>query len=132
MIEQNSGVGMRLARVILALALSAALTGAAVVQTRAAGAFAIGKCAAYGYAFDFKQAELALARARQRCAGPCEVVQMRKSCAAFAVDMANPCGAHGYAVDRRISAAQNTALRYCYRYGGKECVIRAWACDVRG
>jgi Domain of unknown function (DUF4189) len=57
---------------------------------------------------------------------------MKRSCAAFAVDMANPCGAHGYAVKSRISASLNEATRKCYEFGGKECVIRAWACDAKG
>ena len=54
------------------------------------------------------------------------------ACAAFAVDMTNPCGAHGYAVKPRISNSLNEATRKCYEFGGKECVIRAWACDARG
>ena len=57
---------------------------------------------------------------------------MKRACAALSVDMANPCGAHGYAVAPRISAAQNSAMRNCYKFGGKECVIRTWACDARG
>ena len=40
--------------------------------------------------------------------------------------------ASAYAVARRLGQAQNTALRQCYEYGGKECVIRAWACDAKG
>jgi hypothetical protein len=46
--------------------------------------------------------------------------------------MKNPCGAFGYAVAPKISRAQNEAMRSCYRYGGKECVIRTWACDAKG
>ena len=57
---------------------------------------------------------------------------MKRACAAFAVDMANPCGAHGYAVKPRISSSLNAATRKCYEFGGKECVIRAWACDAKG
>ena len=30
---------------------------------------------------------------------------------------------------RELGAAQNTALKHCYKYGGKDCVIRAWICD---
>ena len=26
----------------------------------------------------------------------------------------------------------NEATRECYKFGGKECVIRAWACDAKG
>jgi len=57
---------------------------------------------------------------------------MKRSCAALSVDMANPCGAHGYAVKPHISGSLNEATRECYKYGGKECVIRAWACDAKG
>jgi len=46
--------------------------------------------------------------------------------------MANPCGAHGYAVRPKISSSLNEATRKCYEFGGKECVIRAWACDAKG
>jgi len=53
-------------------------------------------------------------------------------CAAIPVDMANPCGAHGYAVRPHISTTRNEATRKCYEFGGKECVIRAWACDAKG
>jgi hypothetical protein len=44
----------------------------------------------------------------------------------------NACGAHGYAVATRLGHAQNQALRQCYQFGGKDCVIRAWACDAKG
>jgi len=57
---------------------------------------------------------------------------MKRACAALAVDMRNPCGAHGYAIKPRISSSLNAATRKCYEFGGKECVIRAWACDAKG
>ena len=41
-------------------------------------------------------------------------------------------GAHGYAVRPHISNSLNAATRECYKFGGKECVIRAWACDAKG
>ena len=59
-------------------------------------------------------------------------VTMKRACAALAVDMANPCGPHGYAVKPRISSSLNEATHKCYEFGGKECVIRAWACDAKG
>ena len=75
----------------------------------------------------------ALAAARKQCKGECTTtVTMKRACAAFSVDMTNPCGAHGYAVKPRISNSLNEATRKCYEFGGKECVIRAWACDARG
>ncbi len=98
----------------------------------AAGAFSIGKCGAYGQAFDYAAEAAALAAARKQCKGECTTVTMKRACAALSVDMADPCGAHGYAVKPQISSSLNEAMRKCYEFGGKECVIRAWACDARG
>jgi len=53
-------------------------------QALAAGAFAVGKCGAYGKAYDYAGEKVARAAARKQCKG------------------------------------------------GKECVIRAWACDAKG
>lgn len=103
-----------------------------VTQTWAAGAFAIGKCGAYGQAYDYPAEPAARAAALKQCKGDCTAVTMKRACAAFSVDMANPCGAHGYAVRSKISNTLNEATRECYKYGGKECVIRAWACDAKG
>src|SRR5258708_5050975 len=61
-----------------------------------------------------------------------EVVAAQKGCAAFAVDGHKPCGPNGYANASRLGAAQNAALKSCYKYGGKDCVIRAWICDGKG
>jgi hypothetical protein len=98
----------------------------------AAGAFAIGKCGAYGQAYDYVGEAAARVAALKQCKGECTAVTMKRACAALAVDMANPCGAHGYAVKSRISSSLNAATRKCYEFGGKECVIRAWACDAKG
>lgn len=98
----------------------------------AAGALAVGKCGAYGQAFDYPAQEAATAAARKQCEGDCTTVTMNRACAAFAVDMKNPCGAHGYAVAPKISTSLNAATKKCYEFGGKECVIRAWACDAKG
>jgi len=101
-------------------------------EARAAGAFAMGKCGAYGEAYDYAGQAGARAAALRQCKGECTAVTMNRACAALSIDMANPCGAHGYAVEPRISNSLNEATRKCYEYGGKECVIRAWACDARG
>jgi Domain of unknown function (DUF4189) len=102
-------------------------------EAGAAGAFAIGKCGAYGQAFDYAGEAAALAAARRQCKGECPTtLTMKHACAAFSVDMTNPCGAHGYAVKPHISSSLNQATRECYKFGGKECVIRAWACDAKG
>jgi len=97
-----------------------------------AGALAIGKCGAYGQAYDHSAQASALAAAKKACKGNCTTLTMNRACAALAVDMANPCGAHGYAVAPRISSTLNEATKKCYEHGGKECVIRAWACDSAG
>ena len=103
-----------------------------VTESRAAGAFAVGKCGAYGQAYDYPAEAEARAAALKQCKGQCTAVTMKRACAALAVDMANPCGAHGYAVKPRISSSLNAATKKCYEFGGKECVIRAWACDAKG
>jgi len=118
-------------RAMFIFILTLALAGSRfITESWAAGAFAIGKCGAYGEAYA-GEADARLA-ARKQCKGDCTTVSMKRACAAFAVDMANPCGAHGYAVKPRISSSLNEATRKCYEFGGKECVIRAWACDAKG
>ncbi len=101
---------------------------------QAAGAMAVGACAAYGYGYDYREFGAARSAALRTCSGAqCKVVMMLKhSCAALAIDGHKPCGPHGYASARRLGQAENVALQSCYKYGGKDCVIRAWACDAKG
>lgn len=115
---------------VYGLALLLAMT--ATAPSLAAGAFAIGKCGAYGQAYDYSAEQAARTAALKQCKGDCTAVTMKRACAALAVDMVNPCGPHGYAVRPRISSSLNEATRECYKFGGKECVIRAWACDAKG
>jgi hypothetical protein len=103
-----------------------------VTEAWAAGAFAIGKCGAYGQAYDYADDAGARAAALKRCKGDCTAVTMKRACAALSIDMKNPCGALGYAVQPKISSSLNAATRKCYEFGGRECVIRAWACDAKG
>ena len=98
----------------------------------AAGAIAVGKCGAYGQAYDYAAEADARAAALKQCKGACTAVVMKRACAAIAVDMTNPCGPHGYAVKPKISTTLNAAQKKCYEFGGKDCVIRAWACDAKG
>lgn len=114
------------------IALGFVLTAPTATPSQAAGAFAIGQCGAYGKAFDYAAEAEARAAARKNCSGDCTTVTMKRACAALSIDMTNPCGPHGYAVAPRISTSLNDATRKCYEYGGKECVIRAWACDAKG
>jgi hypothetical protein len=120
-------------RALLVLALTV-LLGASrfITETWAAGAFAVGKCGAYGQAYDYAGAADARAAALKQCKGDCTALTIKHACAALSIDMTNPCGAHGYAVKSKISSSLNEATRKCYEFGGKECVIRAWACDARG
>jgi hypothetical protein len=127
----STAVARRRALFVLAFTLVVGVSRF-VTESRAAGAFAIGKCGAYGQAYDYPAENAARAAALKQCNGDCKAVTMKRACAAFSVDMANPCGAHGYAVKPHISSSLNEATRECYKYGGKECVIRAWACDAKG
>jgi hypothetical protein len=127
----STAVARRRALFVFALTLVIAGTRFAT-QSWAAGAFAIGKCGAYGQAYDYPAENVARAAALKQCKGECTTVMMKRACAALSIDMTNPCGAHGYAVESKISSSLNEATRKCYEFGGKECVIRAWACDARG
>jgi hypothetical protein len=120
-------------RAIFVVALILTLAGTQfVTEAGAAGAFAMGKCGAYGQAYDYAGEAGARAAALKQCKSECTAVTIKRACAALSIDMANPCGPHGYAVEPHISNSLNEATRKCYEFGGKECVIRAWACDARG
>jgi hypothetical protein len=124
---------MRLFRSICCL-FAAAFTLAWTVDGRAAGAFAVGNCGAYGFAYDYPLAMQATAKqdATKQCSGVCQTIEVTRACAAFAVDAANACGAYGYATASKLGAAQNTAMKQCHGHGGKDCMIRAWICDTKG
>jgi uncharacterized protein DUF4189 len=80
---------------------AASLLLAPVSAAQAAGAFAVGACGAYGYAFDYKEGVAARAAAAHKCSGTCKIVgALRRDCAALAVDAKNPCGSYGWAVER--------------------------------
>lgn len=119
-------------RFICCVVAAATMLANSIVVAHAAGAFAVGNCGAYGFSYDYPQADAAQQAALGKCTGNCKVIPVKRACAAFAVDGANACGAHGYATAPKLGAAQNTALRQCYQYGGKDCVIRAWICDAKG
>ena len=120
-------------RALFVLALTLAIGGTGfVTQAWGAGAFAIGKCGAYGQAYDYAGEDAARVAALKQCKGECTAITMKHACAALAIDMTNPCGPHGYAVRPEISGSLNEATRECHKFGGKECVIRAWACDAKG
>ena len=123
----------RFHRTCLSVISAMALLTTGVAPSQAAGALAIGACAAYGYAYDYPTAEEAQAAAIQKCSGECkQVVTTKKGCVAYAIDGRRPCGPNGFANAPKLGEAQNTALKFCYKHGGKDCVIRAWICDAKG
>ena len=50
----------------------------------------------------------------------------------IAIDAKNPCGSFGWAIESHLGRAENTSMRRCSEFGGRECVVRAWACDEKG
>jgi hypothetical protein len=118
-----------------ALTLAAGCTlVVAAGAAHAAGAFAVGACGAYGYGYDYRNASDARAAAMRKCQGNrCKVVgDLRRGCAAMAVDVKHPCGSFGWAINAHLGKAENASLRRCYEFGGRDCVVRAWACDEKG
>ena len=106
----STGAAQRRALFILALTLILGASGF-ITKAWAAGAFAVGKCGAYGQAFDYPAGATARAAALKQCKGNCTALTMNRACAALAVDMTNPCGPHGYAVKPKISSSLNAAAR---------------------
>jgi hypothetical protein len=105
-----------------------------IAAAAAAGAFAVGACGAYGYGYDFPKVMDARSAALKKCAGrSCKVVGViRRGCAAMAVDARNLCGPYGWAINTHLGKAENASMRRCHDFGGRECVVRAWACDEKG
>jgi hypothetical protein len=115
-------------------AVAACTLLATVGAAQAGGAFAVGACGAYGYGYDFHKIADARAAAMKKCAGAdCKIVgNMRRGCAAMAIDVKHPCGAFGWAIESHLGKAENTSLRRCHQFGGRDCMVRAWACDEKG
>jgi Domain of unknown function (DUF4189) len=120
----------RVSAVIAALCFFIAATAA----VHAAGSFAVGACGAYGYGYDYHKLTDARAVAMKKCAGQaCKIVgDIKRGCAAMAIDAKHPCGSYGWAINTHLGKAENVSLRRCYQFGGHDCVIRAWACDEKG
>jgi hypothetical protein len=70
---------------------------AAMGVAHAAGALAVGACGAYGYGYDFHKVADARTAAMKKCSGAgCKVVgDIRRGCAAMAIDAKRPCGSFG-------------------------------------
>ncbi len=115
-------------------AVTAGTLIAAIGAAHAAGAFAVGACGAYGYGYDYRKVTDARTAAIKKCSGhACKVVgDIRRGCAALAVDAKHPCGSYGWALNSHLGKAENISLRRCYEFGGRDCVVRAFACDEKG
>jgi hypothetical protein len=115
-------------------AVSACFLIATIAAAGAAGALAVGACGAYGYGFDFRKVADARIAAMKRCVGrDCKIVGvMHRGCAAMSIDVKNPCGPYGWAINSHLGKAENASMARCYQFGGHTCVVRAWACDEKG
>jgi Domain of unknown function (DUF4189) len=113
---------------------AASLIVMTINAVQAAGALAVGVCGAYGYGFDFHNDTAARAAALKKCTGgACKIVgDVRKGCVAMAIDAKHPCGSFGWAIESHLGKAENMSVKRCYEFGGRECVVRAWACDEKG
>ena len=125
---------IRVTRITVLAVAAACVLIAAMAAAHAAGALAVGACGAFGYGFDYRKVADARAAAIQKCTGSgCKIVgEIRRSCAALAVDAKQPCGSFGWAINSHLGKAENASLRRCYEFGGRDCVVRAWACDEKG
>jgi hypothetical protein len=120
----------RVCAVVAALCIFAMAISAA----HAAGSFAVGACGAFGYGYDYRKLTEARAVAMKKCVGQaCKVVgDIKRGCAALAIDAKHPCGSYGWAINQHLGKAENASLKRCYQFGGRDCVVRAWACDEKG
>jgi Domain of unknown function (DUF4189) len=124
----------KIGRGIAVVAMSFALLTSTIAAANAAGALAVGACGAYGYGFDYTTETAARSAAIRKCTGSkCRVVgTLHRACAAMSVDAKNPCGSFGWALNSHLGKAENLSMKRCAEFGGRECVVRAWACDEKG
>ena len=81
------------------------------IDARAAGAFAVGNCGAYGFSYDYAEAEAAKRAAVAQCDGACTTVAVMRACAALAIDAGKACGAYGYATARKLHQLTEPLLK---------------------
>jgi len=108
-------------RATIAVAAVFGLISTHVMQAKAAGALAVGACAAYGYAYDYPSSDAAQAAAIEKCGDTCKkVVATNKGCVALAVDGHKPCGPNGYATcaQARRGAKHSAAALLQIRWQG--------------
>jgi hypothetical protein len=84
----------------------------------------------YGYSYNYPNLVDARARAVKECGANCTVVlTFQNTCAAFAADQSEANGANGWGYAPTKEGAQQYALSYCRKYGGKSCQVRVSACE---
>lgn len=125
---------IRFARNFALAVVTAGVLFFGIGAAHAAGALAVGACGAYGYGYDYHKLADARTAALKQCSGPrCKIVgAIRRGCAALAVDSKHPCGSFGWAINSHLGKAENASLRRCYQFGGRDCMVRAFACDEKG
>src|SRR5579863_3974781 len=99
-------VGLRrVCAILAALCFSVAAIGA----VHAAGSFAVGACGAYGYGYDYHKLTDARTAALKKCSGQaCKIVgDIKRGCAAMAIDAKHPCGSYGWAINAHLGKAEN-------------------------
>ncbi|EKF76061.1 signal peptide protein [Alcanivorax hongdengensis A-11-3] len=105
--------------------------------TLACGAWASGALAIdsnqgdqYGFSYNYSTIQQAQARALSECGYGCRVVQtFSRGCAAYAADQSPGSSVYGWGTASSGGQAQSTAMQYCIRQGGRNCMVRAWGCD---
>lgn len=118
---------------LMVLLISLSLLGAAATA-RAAGALAIdnNRGSAYGFSHDYANMGDAERRALSECGRNCRVVlRFQTGCGAYAADQSSGSSVYGWGTASSRDAAQNRAREECRRAGGRNCVLRAWACNAR-
>ncbi|TKW77546.1 MAG: DUF4189 domain-containing protein, partial [Bradyrhizobium icense] len=80
----STAKAQRRALIILALTLLVAGTRL-ITESWATGALAVGKCGAYGQAYDYPAEDSARIAALKQCKGQCTAITMKRACAALAI-----------------------------------------------
>ena len=125
---------MVLLRRVSAAVAALCIFAMAIGTAHAAGSLAVGACGAFGYGYDYRKLTDARAVAMKKCVGQaCKVVgDIKRGCAALAIDAKHPCGSYSWAINPHLGKAENASLKRCFDFGGRDCVVRAWACDEKG
>lgn len=98
----------------------------------AAGALAIdhNQGSQHGFSYGYAQMEDAEQRALEECGSNCQVVvRFNRGCAAYATDQSAGSTLYGWAIKDSEASAQQRAIFECTSRGGRQCIVRVWACE---